>query len=182
MESARDLAHFESFAYDHATFGMRVEGFTTTPFSDRALDRGLSAVMVAALRHTATGALPNPAAHTVPLRGPAAEELLDTVQASAERVLHDSAAALRVRQMAQHRLDGWHHRRATLSTGQLWYELAADVDGLLRDPDDGAWDLWTAPRSLREVEPEILLQLERIDRSLADAPAWAYESAAGEQS
>lgn len=89
---------------------------------------------------------------------------------------------LRVRQMAQHRLDGWHHRRATLSTGQLWYELAADVDGLLRDPDDGAWDLWTAPRSLREVEPEILLQLERIDRSLADAPAWAYESAAGEQS
>ena len=42
----RDLAHYESFGYDHATFGLRVEGLTTTPFSDRALDRGLTGVLV----------------------------------------------------------------------------------------------------------------------------------------
>lgn len=29
----RDLAHYESFGYDHATFGLRVEGLTTTPYS-----------------------------------------------------------------------------------------------------------------------------------------------------
>ena len=45
----RDLAHYESFGYDHATFGLRVEGLTTTPFSDRALDRGLTGVLVTAL-------------------------------------------------------------------------------------------------------------------------------------
>ncbi len=55
----RDLAHYESFAYDHATFGMRVEGLTTTPYSDRALDRGLSAVLAAAVRQGAVAALAN---------------------------------------------------------------------------------------------------------------------------
>jgi Helicase conserved C-terminal domain len=42
----RDLAHYESFGYDHATFGLGVEGLTTTPFSDRALDRGLTGLLV----------------------------------------------------------------------------------------------------------------------------------------
>ncbi len=54
----RDLAHYESFAYDHATFGMRVEGLTTTPFSERALDRGLSAVLVTAVRHGSAARCP----------------------------------------------------------------------------------------------------------------------------
>ena len=48
----RDLAHFEDFCYYHDTFGARVEGLTTTPFSDRALDRGLTAVLVASLRQS----------------------------------------------------------------------------------------------------------------------------------
>jgi len=30
-----DLAHYEHFAYEHATFGRRVEGLTTTPFRGR---------------------------------------------------------------------------------------------------------------------------------------------------
>lgn len=34
--------------------------------------------------------------------------------------------------------------------------------------------------SLREVEPEVLLQLEERDRALGDAPAWEY-AAAGEE-
>jgi hypothetical protein len=173
----RDLAHYEGFAYDHATFGMRVEGLTTTPFSDRALDRGLSAVLVAALRHASMDALPNVAAQRIPLSGPVAAEILDAVQQRAERVLHDREAAEGVRGDVQHRLDRWYQRRTTLAAGRLGYEEAADVTGLLRNPEEGGWDLWSTPRSLREVEPEVLLQLERRDLSLDETPVWEYQSA-----
>jgi hypothetical protein len=171
----RDLAHYESFAYDHATFGMRVEGLTTTPFSDRAIDRGLSAVLTAAIRHSGTGALPNTAATTVPLTGRFADMLLSMFAERAGHVTHDNDRATRVRQWTQHRLDRWTQRRGQLQTGLLGYQQAADVTGLLRKPDDGTWELWSAPMSLREVEPEVLLQLDKRDFSADDAPSWSYE-------
>ena len=175
----RDLAHYESFGYDHATFGMRVEGLTTTPFSDRALDRALSAVLAAAVRHSGPATLPNPAAAAVPLLGAAAQPLLDLLTTRAARVTHDNATADQTRQQAQHRLDSWQHRRSTLTSGSFGYARAADVTGLLAKPDEGPWHRWTAPMSLREVEPEILLQIDSRDPSLDDAPAWRYDRAGG---
>ena len=171
----RDLAHYESFAYDHATFGMRVEGLTTTPFSDRAIDRGLSAVLIAAVRHSGTSALPNTAATTVPLTGEFADSLLTLFADRAGHVTHDNYRATQVRQWTQHRLDRWTQRRSQLQTGLLGYQQAADVTGLLRKPDDGTWELWSAPMSLREVEPEVLLQLDKRDFSADDAPSWSYD-------
>ena len=173
----RDLAHYESFGYDHATFGLRVEGLTTTPFSDRALDRGLSAVLVTALRHSGYAALANTAANATALSGPMVDALIADIQQRAARVTHDQEQADQVRDELRHRLDSWRGHRAAVTVGQLGYQTAADVTGLLRDPDTGAWDLWSAPRSLREVEPEIILQLDRQDRSLAEAPSWSYDRA-----
>jgi hypothetical protein len=174
----RDLAHYETFGYDHATFGMRVEGLTTTPYSDRALDRGLSAVVAAAVRHAGPGALPNPAAGQVPLLGEPARPLLDLVAERAARVTHDNAAVDEARAQAQLRLDSWHHRRTTLPSGAFGYQRAADVTGLLAKPEDGPWQRWTAPMSLREVEPEVLLQVDSRDPSLDDAPGWDYDRTA----
>jgi Helicase conserved C-terminal domain len=170
----RDLAHYESFGYDHATFGMTVEGVTTTPFSERALDRGLTAILTTALRHASTEALPNPAAHDVPVGGAAVQELVKALGERAERVTHDTAAGEMVRAMTRHRLERWEQRRRTLPTGRLGYVDDRGVTGLLRDPNAGSWDLWSAPRSLREVEPEVLLQLDGHDRSLDTAPEWTY--------
>jgi hypothetical protein len=170
----RDLAHYEGFVHDHATFGARIEGLTTTPFSERALDRGLTAVLVAALRHGGPDALENPAAHNVGLQGAAADALLDELQRRAERVTHDRRAGLTAFQMARHRLEQWGQRRAAVTSGRLGYQEDTDVVGLLHEPDDAVWDIWSAPRSLREVEPEILLQLDRRDRSLDEAPGWEY--------
>jgi hypothetical protein len=171
----RDLAHYESFGYDHATFGLRVEGLTTTPFSDRALDRGLTAVLATSLRHSGVSSLPNVAAHSVPLSGPFVSALIDAIGARAGLVTHDADRAAAVRAELQHRLDLWFSRRQAVQTGRLGYAEAADVHGLLRKPDEGSWDLWSVPMSMREVEAEILLQLDRDDRSVGDAPSWNYD-------
>ncbi len=171
----RDLAHLEAFGYDHATFGLRIEGLTTTPFSDRALDRGLTGVLVTAMRHSGMAALTNTAAGALALAGPAVTSLLDELRARAGQVTHDSAQAAVVQENLQHRLDDWGMRRRAVTTGRLGYEVGADVTGLLRDPDAGSWGLWSAPRSLREVEPQISLQLDRNDRSLGEAPGWDYD-------
>jgi hypothetical protein len=171
----RDLAHFESFGYDHATFGMRVEGLTTTPYSDRALDRGLSGVLAALVRQAGPDALPNTAAAAVALQGAAAQTLLDAFARRAGRVTHDNAQVDQVREEVQNRLDSWRHLRSHLQTGTLGYQRAADVTGLLKKPDEGSWERWTAPMSLREVEPEVLLQLDRRDLSADDSPGWAYD-------
>jgi hypothetical protein len=171
----RDLAHYETFAYDHATFGLRVEGVTTTPFSDRALDRGLTGVLVTALRHSASWTLPNVAANTVPLAGSSVDELTEDIGRRVSWVTHDQGRVEQVRQQLRHRLDGWQVRRGAVRTGRLGYEVGNDVTGLLRDPDAPGWDLWSAPLSLREVEPEIVLQLDRDDLSLSEEPKWSYD-------
>src|SRR6266496_2580741 len=43
----RDLSHYERFEHYHDTFYKHVEALSVTPFSARALDRGLSGVLVA---------------------------------------------------------------------------------------------------------------------------------------
>jgi len=111
----------------------------------------------------------------VPLSGPAVDAVVDGVRRRAERVTHDQEQADQVRSALRHRLDSWQGHRRGVTTGRLGYEVGTDVTGLLQDPDEGTWDLWSAPRSLREVEAEIVLQLDRLDRSLADAPAWSYD-------
>ena len=42
----RDLSHYETFEHYHATFYQHVEAQSVTPFSPRALDRGLTGAML----------------------------------------------------------------------------------------------------------------------------------------
>jgi len=174
----RDLAHYESFAYDHASFGLRVEGLTTTPFSDRALDRGLTGVLVTALRHSETTTLGNVAPHTLPLSGSLVDAVTRLIEARASRVTHLQEQVDLVRRALRHRLDSWTTRRQGLQVGQLGYKTSTDVTGLLREPDEGGWDLWSVPMSMREVEAEVLLQLDRSDAGTENAPSWSYDRSA----
>lgn len=177
----RDLAHYEHFGYEHATFGRRVEGLTTTPFSKRALDRGLAGVLVGAVRHATDIALSNLGAQAAPLGTAAVGPLLDLLRNRAELVADSAPAGQEVVERARHQLDRWLHRRTTLPTGQLGYRAdARAAAGLLREPDEVPWDDWSAPMSLRDVEPEVLLQLRRDDPSWQSAPGWDFtQPAAG---
>lgn len=174
----RDLAHYEHFGYEHTTFGRRVEGLTTTPFSKRALDRGLAGVLVGTVRHDTDMALPNLGAHTAPLGATAVAPLVSLFRGRAELVADSAPAGHDVADRVQARLDQWLHKRATLPVGQLGYQ--ADVRaaaGLLRRPEEVPWDHWSAPMSLRDVEPEVLLQLRRDDPSWTSASGWDFRPA-----
>src|SRR5712692_5906848 len=67
----RDLSHYETFEHYHATFYRHVEALSVTPFSSRALDRGLTAAFVSLVRHGGEPAWnPNIGALTVDLNAP----------------------------------------------------------------------------------------------------------------
>jgi hypothetical protein len=170
----RDLGHFETFMYGHQTFGARVEGVTTTPFSDRALDRALAAVVVSAVRQSSTSALPNDAAQRVSLDGSTATGLIDLLETRAAKVTHNRQTAEEVARRVQNLLDTWAKKRKVLPTGILGYKQAPDVAGLLVEPGTGEWESFTSPTSMREVENDVLLQLQTVDSSVMDAPPWQY--------
>jgi hypothetical protein len=176
----RDLAHYEHFGYDHATFGHRVEGLTTTPFSQRALDRGFAGVLVGAVRHHSDDALPNLGAQIAPLTAPALAPLIELLRSRAELVADSAPVGLEVAERALRQLDRWLLRRSTLPVGQLGYQAdTRAAAGLLRRPEDLPWDHWSAPMSLRDVEPEVLLQLRNEDPTWSSAPNWDFDAAGG---
>jgi hypothetical protein len=176
----RDLAHYEHFVYEHATFGRRVEGLTTTPFSSRALDRGFAGVLVGAVRHRSDSALPNLGAHVAPLDAAHVVSLIDLLRQRAELVADSAPVGAEVAQRAHELLDRWLLKRSTLPTGRLGYQADDKAAaGLLRRPEDLPWDRWSVPMSLRDVEPEILLQLLRDDPSWTSAPRWEFDTGIG---
>ena len=61
----RDRSHYESFPTYHSALYRRVESSSITPFSTRARDRGLHAVIVSLLRHTVTQLSSNPDAQNI---------------------------------------------------------------------------------------------------------------------
>ncbi|MDH8527791.1 hypothetical protein QIH07_26635, partial [Klebsiella pneumoniae] len=46
----RDLSHYETFEHYHATFYKHVEAQSVTPFSPRAMDRGLTGALLSLVR------------------------------------------------------------------------------------------------------------------------------------
>ncbi len=171
----RDLAHFEDFAHYHQTFYRQVEPLSVTPFAARAVDRGLTGVLVAMVRNAAPAYSRNLAAQQVDLRADPVKEAAGAIVDRAGRITAATEVADRVRDAIQTRLDQWSLRRAHLEATRLGYRAGTDVEGLLHQPDLEGWDLWTAAYSLRETEPDVNLVLPTetiVDRSNHDAPHW----------
>ncbi|HZV49573.1 MAG TPA: DISARM system helicase DrmA [Candidatus Dormibacteraeota bacterium] len=173
----RDLTHFETFCHYHEAFYRWVEALSVTPFSRRAVDRGLTGVLVALVRHRDLEYSPNLAAQRVDVHGPVAEEARKIIVERAERVSQSAAVAQFVRDAVQYRLDGWGSIQTRLEATRLAYRPTRDAIPLLREAGVEPWSQWTAANSLRETEPEINLLLPRnslVDRSLQEQPGWAY--------
>ena len=157
----RDLSHYVRFEHYHATFYKQVEALSVTPFSSRALDRGLSAVLVSALRLVDEDLNSNEKAQELS----SDNELLEkTTQRISKRagLINGSQAENHVRQYLQMRIDEWLSTiRNTRAPAVLGYATrkGSEIIPLLQKPEEEDWESFTCLNSLRDVEPEVALVL-----------------------
>ena len=172
LHRARDRSHYERFAASHDALYRGVEATSVTPFSPRAMDRGLPAVTVALARLGIPALTPMSAARNVESHGVGTTALTAAV---GERA-HNHAETVpdgfgdHVASRVQSLVDDW----ATLAHEaghagvMLGYARHPATDTpLLREVIDPDRDTLTetqlrfrAPRSLREVEPGVLLGIK----------------------
>ncbi|GEL75267.1 DISARM system helicase DrmA [Myxococcus virescens] len=169
----RDLSHYETFEHYHATFYQHVEAQSVTPFSPRAMDRGLTGAMLAVMRNRFEPFAPNPGAGA--LNSPSRPEMVSTVDSVTERtweVTEDSAKKSLATAEMKSRADEWAKEAAVPGRVLVYQKYGAGPTAyaLLEAPGIRPWSTWTVPMSMREVEPGVNLVMED-DRSNQD-PVW----------
>jgi hypothetical protein len=164
----RDLSHYERFEHYHATFYGHVEPLSVTPFAPRALDRGLSALLVSLIRLASERYNVNGSAQQLARDDPLVVGAVAEIIRRAREVTSSDATGDAVRAELEHRLDEWlaTAERRTKTGSLLGYETSPDgrTVGLLTNPSAGDWPLFTCLNSLRDVEPTVGLVLD--DRAL----------------
>jgi hypothetical protein len=147
-----------------------VEGISVTPFSEGALQRGLSGILVALIRLMGKDFNPNVGCEEVQYNHDFVKWVLEKVPAKAAEVLGNAEAQPRIEQEIKRKLDRWFHfaQQSKQAHTNLGYQQASDgrTKGLLRRPGEGHWDEFTCLMSLREVEPPVNLVL--VDRGEYD--------------
>ncbi len=168
----RDLSHYETFEHYHATFYQHVEAQSVTPFAPRALDRGLTGVLVSTMRLDDFELNPNSGAERMTSSThPSAVRAREIVVERDWQVSDTKEIRDRTDAMVAKRLDDWAHEAGT-GGRRLGYDRSRDgvTVPLLRRPGKEAWGDFTVPMSMREVEPGVRLVMH-IDRS-GPGPDW----------
>ncbi|MFD6289320.1 helicase-related protein [Streptomyces sp. NPDC060205] len=158
---ARDRSHYEGFQHFHSALYREVESTSVTPFSARARERGLHAVIVALARILIPAARPNESAAEV-------ESYEDVLRGEVKNIL-----MRRVRTVTPEEADAT--SRAFDEFVDWWFEEADNHSGLLFEPrrgnrapsllksyDDESEDAeaWSTLWSLRDVDAESALFME----------------------
>ena len=168
----RDLSHYEQFEHFHATFYQFVEALSVTPFAPRALDRGLTGVLVSLLRLEEKTLTPNGGAGRLERTAAYADGVVEELSRRAWNTTADPALKQLVIDTLEERLDQWAHE-AEMPGRSLGYRPARDgsTAGLLQAPSVGRWEPFTVLNSLRDVEPPV--HLIKVDRRTAGhLPDW----------
>jgi hypothetical protein len=178
----RDLSHYETFEHYHATFYKHVEAQSVTPFSPRAMDRGLTGTLLSVMRLENAAFNPNAGAAALdrPDR-PEAAQARDLLAARAWQVSHESSVKQFATNELKERLDEW-AQAANVGGRRLAYEKKGPhrdtTVALLKRPGFQAWDNFTAPTSMREVEPGVRLIMSTV-RFTGGDPEWTPRVADG---
>ncbi len=173
----RDLSHYERFEHYHATFYQHVESLSLTPFSSGAIDRGLSALLVALIRLAKNEFNLNNRAGRIRRDDPYVQDAIKTIVDRAWSVSGSSEVRDLVKKELESRLDYWLSEAEDTEGGKiLGYKTEKDgiTRGLLKSPGLLDWERFTCLNSLRNVEPTIGLilndQVPDDDSSRAPRP------------
>jgi hypothetical protein len=187
----RDMAHYEQFEHYHDTFYAHVEALSVTPFSDAALERGLTGVLVSAARvadqRDAPSLSPEGGAGTIVQRRPFIDTVVERIVARIGVASGDEAVADEAKSKLILRLDKWTdesdkwsgaltYQKDSLGGGQIVSPLLVSPETVAPDEDSR---LFQVANSMREVQPEINLLVTPIVGKLAEplsaaAPKWVF--------
>lgn len=159
----RDLSHYERFTHYHATFYQHVEPLSVTPFSPRALDRGLTGVLAAYIRLFGTAFNDNLGAGRITADHPYVKAAVAEISQRAGLIEGDTTVADEVRHELEDRVEQWLARvQQTKGGAQLGYQEQRDgvTRNLLKSAEGAQWDDFVCLNSLREVEPGVGLILD----------------------
>ncbi|GAB3796037.1 DISARM system helicase DrmA [Humibacter antri] len=193
----RDMAHYEQFEHYHDTFYANVEALSVTPYSDAAMERGLTGLIVSAAR-VADATVPaaqslspdtRAGAGRIAARRAAADDLVARIAARISIAADDDgeAAKTAVSKLVL-RLDKWTEQSDVVNQGLTYVKESLPgqfVKPLLISPADEISEagdkLFQVANSMREVQPEISLRV--APQQLAEpestiAPKWAFPNKA----
>ncbi len=163
----RDLSHYERFEHYHDTFYKHVEALSVTPFSARALDRGLSGVMVSLMRLLDDHLNANMKAGEVADTDPVWAKVFDLLCKRGGNATHDPAVAARIKEMLDRRRDEWLRRVHNQKDHKIGYKSEGGATvGLLEQASEKDWEMFTCLNSLRDVEGTVDLVLDPSPRGL----------------
>ena len=169
----RDLSHYETFEHYHATFYKHVEAQSVTPFAPRAMDRGLTGLLLSGIRLTNEELAPNLGAMNLrSAADPRAQKIKGVIENRAWLVTDKREVKDLSSRMLAKRIDRW-VEESTKGGRRLGYDLEraqGDIFPLLKKPGLTRWDEVTAPMSMREVEPGVTLLLDTV--AMDEGPVW----------
>ncbi len=177
IHKPRDRSHYERFRHYHETFYRSVESASATPFSARALDRGLAGTLVGLARHLDSALTPAHGAEAIRSLRPKLEERLTGILQ--DRVEHQPIEDQEERQEAMDSvrsrlvdlLDSWtsvldaHHQDGVRLQYQRHEKPPARplLHHLLDpEPEDEHERKFRLNRSLRDVEPEVHVYVKNL--------------------
>ena len=169
LHKPRDRMHFEQFAHFHASFYRAVEATSVTPWSARALDRALAAVVVALARHLKPHLTPSTAAREISENADMQGAIATYLCKRSRQAVVGGDTALRA-QIAKLFAD-WEElvEQQTSAGGSFTYETR-DASGLLHAPLakelaelDAKYHSFVAGWSMRDVEPAVRLKARGPD-------------------
>ena len=166
----RDLSHYEMFEHYHETFYKHVEALSVTPFAPRAVDRGLTGVLVAPMRLQDSEFNANAKAGELTDTDPRMLAVVDRIIERAVNALGDPSVEPLIRQMLMERRDQCLSRVRNQTDHRLGYRDSNDTVGLLTNAQPGEWDTFTCLNSLRDVEGTIHLILDQNRHGLTIQP------------
>ena len=190
MYRPRDRSHYERFRSYHETFYRSVEVTSVTPFSTRALDRGLAGALVGLARHSDRVLTPaNGAGRIGDARAELERRLLTVFGQRVERQPMDDDERRELVRSVQARvvdlLDSWgavadDYRQAGGGVQYQKYEQPP-LPPLLREMLDTEFESeshrqFRANRSLRDVEPEVAVSLKEPGSGRVTSPKSASQA------
>lgn len=164
LHKPRDRMHFEQFAHFHESFYRAVEATSVTPWSARAMDRALAAIVVALARHLKPNLTPSSAAREISNNVDLQDAITDYLcKRSGNSVVGGQRA---LREQIRGLFSDWEAlvEQQTTAGGSFGYDKR-DASGLLHAPLakelselSQEYHKFTVGWSMRDVEPAVRLK------------------------